>query len=225
MMSQDICIQGSKDFLYLALEDRLKRSGINIISDPKNASSTIGIDTKDEVDLLIVPKGSKNNNGRLVITIHDLIIPTGHSKWSPKDIYLFVEQIKNNEINIIDKSKIHYLVHIRDAIEAISMIVLSNNFHDSRGTMNICGRRAWSNESIFNEIKMLWTRFHNSIHYTHTTESLSKIPSIISENNRKNRERPNLDSLNKELIRAGGDGWHPLTPLRTGLMELLAQNL
>jgi hypothetical protein len=65
MMSQDICIQGSKDFLYLALEDRLKRSGINIISDPKNASSTIGIDTKDEVDLLIVPKGSKNNNGRL----------------------------------------------------------------------------------------------------------------------------------------------------------------
>jgi nucleoside-diphosphate-sugar epimerase len=224
MMGQDICIQGSKDFLYLALEDRLKRSGINIISDPKNASSTIGIDTKYEVDLLIVPKGSKNNNGRLVITIHDLIIPTGHSKWSPKDIYLFVEQIKNNEINIIDKSKIHYLVHIRDAIEAISMIVLSNNFHDSRGTMNICGRRAWSNESIFNEIKMLWTRFHNSIHYTHT-ESLSKIPSIISENNRKNRERPNLDSLNKELIRAGGDGWHPLTPLRTGLMELLAQNL
>lgn len=225
MMDQDICILGSKDFLYLALEDRLKRSGINITSDTKNGSTTIGIDTNDEVDLLIIPKGSKNNNGRLVIIIHDLIIPTGYSKWSPKDIYLFVEQIKNNEINIVDKSKTHYLVHIRDAIEAICMIVLSNNFHESRGTMNICGRRAWSNESIFNEIKMLWTRFHNSINYTHTTESLSKIPSIIKENDRKNRERPNLDPLNKELMRAGGDGWHPLTPLRTGLMELLAQNL
>ena len=57
MMGQEICIRGSKDFFYLALEDRLKRSGINITSDAKNASTTIGIDTNDEVDLLIIPKG------------------------------------------------------------------------------------------------------------------------------------------------------------------------
>ena len=64
-----------------------------------------------------------------------------------------------------------------------------------------------------------------SINYSHSLESLSKIPNPVKKNEKNIKERPDLNLLNKELLRAGGDGWHPLTPLRTGLMELLAQNL
>ena len=72
---------------------------------------------------------------------------------------------------------------------------------------------------------MLWLRYTNSVNYSHTIESLSRIPNPVKENRKNNRIRPNLSFLNDEMLRAGGDGWHPPTPLRIGLMELLAQNL
>jgi len=223
-MKEGICLVGTIDYLYLALEDRLKRSGIKIISNPEDAKIKIGIDTDLPVDLLIIPPGIENKNAPLVITIHDLLIPDGHSKWSPSEIYLWLNQIKENKNIIIESQDVHYWVHLRDAVEAISMVISSENFRDCKGQLNICGRRAWSNNDVFIELKMLWTRYYNSVNYAHTVESLSQIPNPVSRNRKEMRERPSLASLNLELLRAGGDGWHPLTPLRTGLMELLAQN-
>ena len=107
----------------------------------------------------------------------------------------------------------------------IISLLLSNVFNDIKGHLHLCGRRAWSNDSVFEELEMLWSRYTNSINYSHTIESLSKIPNPVKENRGYLRERPDLNLLNKELLRAGGDGWHPPTPLRIGLMELLAQNL
>ncbi len=226
MMDDRICLVGSKDFFYIALEDRLIRLGANIVSEFDDATIKIGFDTNLEVDLLIIPSDTKNINvSKLVIRTHDLLIPDGNSKWSPNDIYLLMDNLKSGLNDFDNKLDVHYWVHIRDAVEAISMIVLSDEFANIKGNLDICGRRAWSNKDVLEELDMLWTRYKNSINYTHTIESLSKIPKTVNENMNKIKQRPNLVPLNNEIIRAGGDGWHPLTPLRTGLMELLAQNL
>jgi len=34
--------------------------------------------------------------------------------------------------------------------------------------------------------------------------------------------RPDLGPLHNALINAGSEGWHPLVPMRTALMELIA---
>lgn len=224
-MTIEVNITGENDYFYQALEDRLIRAGILIVEKPKLSTIKIGIDTDNDVDILIVPGLSRNTNSRLVISIYDLLIPEGKNKWSSDILFEWLEQFKKNNDKTFNVEAIHYWVHIRDAIEAILVLLLSEEFSNIRGKLNITGRRAWSNYSVFEELEMLLLRYTNSINYSHSLESLSKIPNPVKKNEKNIKERPDLDLLNKELLRAGGDGWHPLTPLRTGLMELLAQNL
>ena len=140
-------------------------------------------------------------------------------------IYEWLEHIKNNKKPKLDPEKAYYWVNIKDAVEAIVTLLLSDVFSDINGHLHLCGRRAWFNDLVFEELEMLWLRYTNSVNYSHTIESLSRIPNPVKENRKNNRIRPNLSFLNDEMLRAGGDGWHPPTPLRIGLMELLAQNL
>jgi|TARA_B110000881_G_scaffold217890_2_gene236317 hypothetical protein len=223
-MSKKVHIIGSIDYFYLALEDRLKRSRAVIVASPNEADITIGIDTKSKCDILIIPGSSNNYNSNIVISIYDLLIPEGKSKWSSNVIHTWLNWIEGNTGQIPD-NEVHYWVHMRDAVEVISMIILSDKFHTIEGNIELCGRRAWLTSEVFDELDMLLKRYNNSVNHSHTAESLSQIPNPVKENNKEIRKRPDLSSLNKEIIRAGGDGWHPLTPLRTGLMELLAQNL
>ena len=224
-MTIEVNIIGENDYFYEALKDRLIRAGILIVEKPKLSTIKIGLDTDKDVDILIVPGLTSNTNSRLVISIYDLLIPEGKNKWGSNIIYEWLEHVKNHTQPTLDTEEVYYWVHIRDAVEAIISLLLSNVFNDIKGHLHLCGRRAWSNDSVFEELEMLWSRYTNSINYSHTIESLSKIPNPVKENRGYLRERPDLNLLNKELLRAGGDGWHPLTPLRTGLMELLAQNL
>ena len=224
-MTIEVNIIGENDYFYEALKDRLIRAGILIVEKPKLSTIKIGLDTDKDVDILIVPGLTSNTNSRLVISIYDLLIPEGKNKWGSDILFEWLENIKKNNNKPLNVDAIHYWVHIRDAIEAILVLLLSEESSIIKGKLNLSGRRAWSNDSVFEELEMLLLRYTNSINYSHTIESLSKIPNPVKENRGYLRERPDLNLLNKELLRAGGDGWHPLTPLRTGLMELLAQNL
>ena len=224
-MTIEVTINGKRDFFYLALEDRLIRAGVSIVDFPSHKTIKIGIDTDDDSDLMIVPGSATNNRSRVIISIYDLLIPTGKNKWGSNIIYEFLEYIKHDNPPSFNAEEAYYWVNIRDAVEAIVMLLVSDIFKDVNGHLHLCGRRAWFNDSVFEELEMLWSRYTNSINYSHTVESLSKIPNPVKENRINKRVRPDLDLLNKMILRAGGDGWHPPTPLRTGLMELLAQNL
>ncbi|MAV60261.1 MAG: hypothetical protein CND89_01675 [Marine Group II euryarchaeote MED-G38] len=224
-MTIEVNIIGENDYFYEALKDRLIRAGILIVEKPKLSTIKIGLDTDKDVDILIVPGLTSNTNSRLVISIYDLLIPEGKNKWGSDILFEWLENIKKNNNKPLNVDAIHYWVHIRDAIEAILVLLLSEESSIIKGKLNLSGRRAWSNDSVFEELEMLLLRYTNSINYSHTLESLSNIPDPVKKNKKYIRERPDLSLLDKELLRAGGDGWHPLTPLRTGLMELLAQNL
>ncbi len=224
-MTIEVSINGKKDFFYLALEDRLIRAGASIVDFPSHKTIKIGIDTDDDSDIMIVPGLNTNTRSRVIISIYDLLIPNGKNKWGSNIIYEMLEYIKNDNSPSFNAEEAYYWVNIRDAVEAIVMLLLSDIFNDINGHLHLCGRRAWFNDYVFEELEMLWLRYTNSINYSHTVESLSKIPNPVKGNRINNRVRPDLDLLNKMMLRAGGDGWHPPTPLRTGLMELLAQNL
>ena len=116
------------------------------------------------------------------------------------------------------EERIRFWVHIRDADRAFE--TLKNN--DVSGNFQLSGRRAWNQEMILNEINILWTRYQNAVHGTHTIESLSDITSPAAFQIDANNLRPNLAPLHDALLSCGTDGWRPLVAIRVGLMECIA---
>ena len=122
------------------------------------------------------------------------------------------------DVDIEFDSQIHYWVHIRD-VERAEKELLANNEY---GTYTICGRRAWNQQMVLSEIRLLWNRYSASIEGTHTAETLGEIPSPATSSVDGRAERPDLAPLHEALLRCGSDGWRPLTPMRVGIMECIA---
>jgi hypothetical protein len=117
--------------------------------------------------------------------------------------------------------KIYHWVHIRDA--EVAKRILTDN--DVKGTYQLCGRRAWTQEMVVDEIKGLWARYQNAIEHAHTAESLSEIPSPAAVRYSGERRRPNLGPLHDALVACGTDGWRPMMAMRVGLMECIAHSV
>ena len=115
---------------------------------------------------------------------------------------------------------IYHWVHIRDA--EVAQRILEEN--EVRGTFQLCGRRAWTQQMVVDEIKGLWSRFQNAVEHSHTIESLSEVPSPAAVRYSGERRRPNLGPLHDALVSCGTDGWRPMTAMRVGLMECIAHS-
>ena len=120
--------------------------------------------------------------------------------------------------NVEPDSRIRYWVHIRDVERAENEL----HAHNEYGEYTICGRRAWSQQMVLSEIRLLWNRYSASIEGTHTAETLGEIPSPATSSVDGRAERPDLAPLHEALLRCGSDGWRPLTPMRVGIMECIA---
>ena len=117
-------------------------------------------------------------------------------------------------------SNIYHWVHIRDANFAAR--ILDEN--GIKGHFPLCGRRAWTQEMVVDEIKGLWSRFQNTLEHSHTIDSLSEVPSPAAVRYTGERRRPNLGPLHDALLSCGTDGWRPMTAMRVGLMECIAHS-
>ena len=82
---------------------------------------------------------------------------------------------------------IYHWVHIRDADSAHR--VLSNN--GIKGRFQLCGRRAWTQQMVVDEIRRLWTRFENSINHI-IRLILCEVPSPAAVQYSGERRRPDL---------------------------------
>ena len=99
-------------------------------------------------------------------------------------------------------------------------VYLSEN--SVKGKMDLCGRRAWTQEMVLDEIRHLWLRFQNTMEHSHSLESLSEIPSPAAVTYSGERRRPDLEPLHTALLSCGLDGWRPMTAIRVGIMECMA---
>ncbi|MDP7002345.1 MAG: hypothetical protein QF911_02065 [Candidatus Thalassarchaeaceae archaeon] len=221
-MPRTIHIDGPSDDLHLALEDRLLRAGAPVSKNPDEAEISLIIGGNSQYDIIIIANDDPTtNNNRSLIRLHDLIIPSAVSGWGTEVIREWVAAVKRNE-EIDMESGTRYWVHVRDVVDAISVLTLSEGGIPS-GEIDICGRRGWHCEDVLDEIRLLWTRFINSIHHSHTIESLSEITSPVKGDGSDKSLRPDLRPLHEALMASCGSGWHPLVQMRTSLMELIAQ--
>ena len=129
----------------------------------------------------------------------------------------WISAVMNDEEPETDDAIYHW-VHIRDA-EFAQRVLEENNVG---GTFQLCGRRAWTQQMVVDEIKGLWSRFQNAVEHSHTIESLSEVPSPAAVRYSGERRRPNLGPLHDALVACGADGWRPMTAMRVGLMECIA---
>ena len=156
-----------------------------------------------------------------MIELSDVIIPHGGRKWGNGIITDWIEQIMSGKQPALE-SNARFWVNVRDVVDAISEICLNEKEKIPDGNYRMCGRRSWEMGDVADEIRVLWERYNNAINHSHTVESLSEVPSPVRGIHSEIAERPDLSNLHEALIKSGGEGWHPLVPMRVSLMEMIA---
>lgn len=116
---------------------------------------------------------------------------------------------------------IHHWVHVRDA--EVAQRILEE--HDVEGEFDLCGRRAWTQAMVLDEIRHLWSRFQHTLNHSHSAASLTEVPSPAAVTYTGPRRRPDLGPLHDALVACGSDGWRPMTAMRVGLMECIAHSV
>ena len=233
-MSKKVALLGEKDNFFFALKDRLERAGAIFSHDSEEVDITIGLGkyALDKlVDVAIIAENDDPRSGNLdeiknvglIIRIHDLMIPEGSQGWGPVDVEEWVDWIRAGTTDVTPEIKPKHWVHIRDTTDAVSLLVMADTDAFAQGVIDLCGRRAWGPDAVISEINLLWSRFTNAINYSHTTKSLSEVPSPAAIQYEGKRLRPDLQPLHEAMQNAGREeGWRPLTPMRVALMEFLA---
>ena len=220
-MLRNVHVSGTSDGLREALEERLQRAGASLVEDPIDSEIKVGISQNENCDIAVIPFGSSAPKSRIVIELSDVIIPNGLRNWGNGTMIDWVKQIKSGEEPTIESGK-RFWVNVRDVTDAISSLCVNQQTSTLTGTFRMCGRRAWSSEDVIDEIRILWERYNNAINHSHTIQSLSEVPSPVRGIYSERVETPELGGIHEALIAIGEEGWHPLVPMRTSLMEMIA---
>ena len=222
-MPSSIHLSGVSDGLFYALRDRLIRAGASIAEEPKEAEYTVSIGIDQKTDLAVLPPGDTPIDSSLAVIVSDVIVPNGKREWDNGKILDWIEMVKRGE-PLKQNEEPRFWVNSRDVVDALSVICLSDKAATLNGQIRMCGRRAWVSDDVFDEIRVLWERYVNAVNHSHTAESLSGTPSPVRGIEDEKPDSPDLAPLHKTLIEISGEGWHPLVPLRTSLMEMIASS-
>ncbi len=83
--------------------------------------------------------------------------------------------------------------------------------------------RTWCS-ALLSELDMLWSRLHavrgSSLSAADLAPAETRLETVADRTS-----RPDLAPLHSALQQAGAVGWHPVVPLRVGLMECIAARL
>ncbi len=219
-MPRSVYLFGPHDGLRLAIEDKLVRAGASISNEPHESDLKIALGTEEECDIVVLPPGSDSEKADLVVSLSDVIIPNGSREWGTGTLLDWVDQVKHGLEPQIGSDSRHW-VNVRDVADALTTLALGQDGLACRGRVNMCGRRGWRDEDVVDEIRVLWERYNNAVNHSHTVDSLSGVPSPV-RGIHSQQESPELGALHSALIDSGGEGWHPIVPMRTSLMELIA---
>jgi len=133
-----------------------------------------------------------------------------------------------------------YWLHVRDLCDAVAELVRAKSLPSE---MDACGRRLWTEAELRRELLILWSRFDAvraadgmafleaaSLDSAAVQTTVAVLPGVggaadsptspIGDPSRPSR--PDLSPLHEALLTVNDHGFHPLVPLRVGLMEMLA---
>ena len=223
-MAKSIYIEGNEEFFIQHLQDRLLRAGATLVNSPEDSDFVIAVGEGFSGNISIVSGSQESGNSDFVVRIHDLLSPEGKLRsWGDAVLHDWARSImEGSKITQITEHSPRFWVHIRDVCDALCMLIMSDIGEKAQNELNISGRRAWSADSIIQEMEILWGRYSDSLNYSHTVQSLSSIPGPVTDTYGKQPERPDLSAIHDCLRQCGSEGWHPLVPMRVSLMEIFA---
>ena len=158
--------------------------------------------------------------------VHDMIPSVSSVLWDNSYLDDMIQSLIEG-YDFDSKGYVGWWVAELDIADAISRLMLSN--HSSPKEVNFAGRRSWKSNQVFEELQILYKRTIAGQSGSFTTEHLTSpstpeielLPGEMSVHNK----RPSLNTLHDSLILADGEGWRPMTPLRTSLMHFLIGKL
>ena len=229
LMTKVVHLLGEQDAVYLALADRLERAGATFTQNKEDANLIISIGANhlpiSEIDVAVIPANIVNPNAKLVFRVHDILVPQQVNGWGVEILSDWINWVKGgSQGSPPEDIDARHWVHIRDATDAIVQISLTDG-DTPTGVIDLAGRRAWSSDAVLDEMKLLWRRYTDALHLSHTVESLTNVPSPASQQFEGQISRPDLVPLHNAMLASGREeGWRPLTAMRVGLMELFAHS-
>lgn len=160
-----------------------------------------------------------------LIYIHDLISYSEVESLANKNLdELFDLCISNAEDFNFPSDKKHWWISQQDV--AAGLVRLIDYTTPLPQLMHICGRRGWTNQETFEQLELLYSRTiagSSGQFQTSHLESKPVIhPTVAKVSQITPSSRPDLSIINEVLVQIDGEGWRPLTPLRTSLMHYLA---
>ena len=192
---------------------------------------TVDFDTLAGIDcdvILLLDGNSRIDvQGRSLnlIYLHDLIsFSQVESKANEKLDQLFDLCISNSRDFNLPSDEKHWWVSQQDV--AAGLFRLIDYTRPLPQLIHICGRRGWTNQETFEQLELLYNRTiagSSGQFQTSHLESKPVIhPTVAKVSQITPSTRPDLSIINEVLIDVDGEGWRPLTPLRTSLMHYLA---
>ena len=170
---------------------------------------------------VLVPKQEKIR----LVRVYDMILCTTITEASNGilDEYLSICKLDEESPQLVEDSK-HWWVSQQDV--AVGIARLLNDVTIIPPISHLCGRRGWTKQETYQQLFLLYQRTIAGSSGNFETIHLEQKPVIspvledISQINKPSR--PDLSIINEALREIDGDGWRPLTPLRTSLMQYLA---
>ncbi|PXF23991.1 MAG: hypothetical protein CXX71_01065 [Methanobacteriota archaeon] len=225
-------IHGHDSLLGQALSDRLERADIEQSHAAVGASADIADTTvvcwdgagtlPESCDLLIRPASVESPpcTATCELVLHDLYIPGGAGPWGPQEIEVALDRHQGMGSGDSLEEHPRWWLHVRDLLDAVVLLL-----HDPPlGVLHASGRRGWPHDVLLSELDMLWSRLHavrgSSLSAADLAPAETRLEVVADRSS-----RPDLAPLHSALQRAAADGWHPVIPLRVGLMECIAARL
>ncbi len=225
-------IHGHDSLLGRGLADRLERADIEQSNALTAVSTDISVTTivcwdgvgtlPESCDMLIRPSSIESPpcTATCELVLHDLYIPGGSGLWGPRDIESALDQLQGGDSDPSLEEHPRWWMHVRDLLDAVVPLLRNPQV----GVLHASGRRGWFHEVMLSELDMLWSRLHavrgSSLTIADLAPSETPLGAIADRSS-----RPDLASLHSALQQAGTEGWHPVIPLRVGLMECIAARL
>ena len=154
--------------------------------------------------------------------IHHMIPSDSSPHWNNQLLDDMIDSLFDGNVFNSD-DQIGWWVAEQDVADAICRLIVSE--HTSPKRVNFTGRRSWKAEQIFEELEILYKRTIAGQSGSFTSEHLSTpiTPNIelVAVEQSVEYKRPDLKNLHESLVLADGEGWRPMTPIRTGLMHFI----
>jgi len=226
VVKMTVQVKGASCSLSESLITRLLSLGTSVICDnqPHHQQINSVLLTHSEAKLLDSGNAFSisfdNSDADIVIgvdlIISDLIPSRPDNKWSAQPFLAWAQGESTFSDNV------NWWLAEADAASAIARICRAKKLCDA---IELCGRRSWKEIDTFSEFSNLWQRTVMGQSGNFTPQILSHKPISgmdaipITE---ESATRPKLDATHSLLNEIDGEGWRPLTPLRTALMTLIA---